>query len=106
MKPKPQPRDAFELFQSHFSACAGTHADRDQLLDPRHELVRLAKMIDWPGRGEVGADSLGGLRVNSQSVLLRTFGDDAERVKAAVGVQVANPKRCDLGTSQADLKPD
>ena len=64
MKPKPQLRNAFELFQSHFSACAGTHADRcarrrvraqtgtradrDQLLDPRHELVQLAKMIDWP----------------------------------------------------------
>ena len=39
MKPKPQPRDAFELFQAHF----------DQLLDPSHELVVLAKKIDWPG---------------------------------------------------------
>ena len=39
MKPKPQPRDAFELFQSHF----------DQLLDPRHELILLANKIDWPG---------------------------------------------------------
>ncbi len=29
MKPKPQPGDAFELFQSHF----------DQLLNPDHELV-------------------------------------------------------------------
>ena len=28
MPPKPQPRDAFELFQSHF----------DQLLNPAHEL--------------------------------------------------------------------
>jgi len=37
MKPKPQPRDAFELFQAHF----------DQLLDPSHELVVLAKKIDW-----------------------------------------------------------
>ncbi len=39
MKPKPQPRDAFELFQSHF----------DQLLDPSHELILLANKIDWPG---------------------------------------------------------
>jgi IS5 family transposase len=39
MKPKPQPRDAFELFQSHF----------DQLLDPRHELILLANKIDWLG---------------------------------------------------------
>jgi IS5 family transposase len=38
MKPKPQPRDAFELFQSHF----------DQMLDPGHELVILANKIDWP----------------------------------------------------------
>ncbi|MCH9035079.1 MAG: IS5 family transposase [Planctomycetes bacterium] len=39
MKPKPQPRDAFELFQSHF----------DQLLDPSHELILLANKIDWSG---------------------------------------------------------
>jgi len=38
MKPRPQARDAFELFQSHF----------DQLLDPRHELILLANKIDWP----------------------------------------------------------
>jgi IS5 family transposase len=37
MAPKPQQRDAFELFQSHF----------DQLLNPAHELVRLAQKIDW-----------------------------------------------------------
>ena len=37
MKPKPQLRDSFELFQAHF----------DQLLNPQHELVRLAKKIDW-----------------------------------------------------------
>jgi hypothetical protein len=30
MKPKPQNRDAFELFQAHF----------DQLLNPAHELVQ------------------------------------------------------------------
>ena len=37
MKPKPQARDAFELFQSHF----------DQLLDPTRELILLANKIDW-----------------------------------------------------------
>ena len=37
MLPKPQPCDAFELFQSHF----------DQLLNPAHELVQLARKIDW-----------------------------------------------------------
>jgi IS5 family transposase len=39
MKPKPQPRDAFELFQAHF----------DQILDPTHEMVLLADKIDWSG---------------------------------------------------------
>jgi hypothetical protein len=45
MPPKPQNRDAFELFQSHF----------DQLPNPAHELVQLAQKhvlersegIDW-----------------------------------------------------------
>ena len=38
MKPKPQPRDAFQLFQAHF----------DQMLDPEHALIQLARKIDWP----------------------------------------------------------
>jgi len=37
MKPKPQPRDSFELFQAHF----------EQMLDPSHELIQLARKIDW-----------------------------------------------------------
>lgn len=37
MKPKPQPCDAFELFQAHF----------DQILNPAHELIQLARKIDW-----------------------------------------------------------
>jgi hypothetical protein len=37
MPPKPQNRDAFELFQSHF----------DQLLNPSHQLVQLGQKIDW-----------------------------------------------------------
>ena len=41
MPPKPQNRDAFELFQSHF----------EQLLNPAHELVQLTGKIDW-GRFE------------------------------------------------------
>jgi IS5 family transposase len=39
MKPKPQPRDAFELFQAHFA----------QILNPSHELILLANKIDWSG---------------------------------------------------------
>lgn len=37
MKPKSQPRDAFELFQAHF----------DQILNLGHELVLLANKMDW-----------------------------------------------------------
>jgi exonuclease I len=49
MQPKPQERDAFELFQAHF----------DQQLNPRHELVQLARKlalspegIDWARFGQ------------------------------------------------------
>ena len=37
MTPQPCPRDAFELFQAHF----------DQLLNPKHPLMKLANQIDW-----------------------------------------------------------
>ena len=47
MHPKPQPRDAFELFQAHF----------DQLLNPAHELVQLARKIDWSRFDVAFADS-------------------------------------------------
>ncbi|MCH8881415.1 MAG: IS5 family transposase [Planctomycetes bacterium] len=46
MKPKPQPRDSFELFQAHF----------DQMLNPGHELIRLARKIDWPTLDAAFAD--------------------------------------------------
>ena len=46
MKPRSQPRDAFELFQTHF----------DQLLDPDHELVALANQIEWPSLDGAFAD--------------------------------------------------
>lgn len=47
MKPKPQPRDAFELFQAHF----------DQILNPQHELIQLACKIDWSRFDVAFADS-------------------------------------------------
>jgi len=37
LKPKPQSRDVFELFQAHF----------DQILNPDHELIQLAGKIGW-----------------------------------------------------------
>jgi len=46
MQPKPLSRDAFELFQAHF----------DQQLNAAHELVQLARKIDW-GRFEAGLAS-------------------------------------------------
>ena len=36
MQPKKQERGTFELFRSHF----------DQLLNPNHELIKLARAID------------------------------------------------------------
>ena len=50
MPPKPLNRDAFERFQAHF----------DPLLNPAHELVQLARKIDW-GRFEA-AFAGGGIR--------------------------------------------
>ena len=46
MKLKLQPRDSFELFQAHF----------DQILNPGHELIRLACKIDWPALDAAFAD--------------------------------------------------
>jgi IS5 family transposase len=47
MKPKPQPRDDFSLFQAHF----------DQILNPNHELIQLSRKIDWSRFDVAFADS-------------------------------------------------
>jgi len=47
MKPKPQPRDAFSLFQAHFR----------QILNPQHPLYQLADAIDWVRFDAAFADS-------------------------------------------------
>lgn len=47
MRPKPQPSDAFQLFQAHFR----------QILNPDHPLVQLANRIDWPRFDVAFADS-------------------------------------------------
>ena len=47
MKPKPQPRDEFELFQAHF----------DQILNRDHAWVQLADKIDWHRFDAALADS-------------------------------------------------
>jgi len=47
MPPKPQPKDALQLFQAHFQ----------QLLNLQHPLVRLADQIAWPRFDAACADS-------------------------------------------------
>src|SRR3989304_3350578 len=66
MPPKPQNRDAFELFQSHF----------DQLLNPAHELVQLAQKMDW---GRFGATFAGGYSPD--------LGAPAKATRLMVGLQ-------------------
>jgi len=66
MKPKPQRRDVFELFQAHF----------DQILNREHALVHLADKIDW-SRFEVAfADSYS-----------EDMGAPAKAVRLMVGLQ-------------------
>ncbi len=65
MKPKPQPRDAFELFQAHF----------DQLLNPGHELIVLANKIDWSG-----------LEVGFVDTYSPDFGAPAKAIRLMVGL--------------------
>ena len=65
MKPRPQPRDAFELFQAHF----------DQILNPRHELVLLANKIDWPG-----------LEAEFVDTYCPNFGAPAKAIRLMVGL--------------------
>ena len=66
MKPKPQLRDAFELFQAHFN----------QILSPDHELVQLAQKIDWPRFDAAFADSY-----------CEDMGASAKAVRLMVGLQ-------------------
>lgn len=66
MKPKPQPRGAFELFQAHF----------DQMLNPNHELIQLAKKIDWARFDAAFADSYS-----------EELGAPAKAIRLMVGLQ-------------------
>ena len=65
MKPRSQPHDAFHLFQAHF----------DQILNPDHELVQLAKKIDWPRFDAAFADSY-----------CEDFGAPAKAIRLMVGL--------------------
>ncbi len=81
MKPKTQPRDTLELFQAHF----------DQMLDPDHELVQLAKQIDWPSldvafadcyRPDIGAPAKAIRLMAGLQYLKYTFNESDESVVA------------------------
>jgi IS5 family transposase len=81
MRPKRQERDAFELFQSHF----------DQLLNPNHELVQLAKKIDWKRfetayaccyTAEMGAPAKAARLMVGLQLLKYTFNESDESVVA------------------------
>lgn len=66
MKPKPQPRDAFSLFQAHFR----------QILNPEHPLLRLSEAIDWARFDAAFADSYS-----------EDFGAPAKATRLMVGLQ-------------------
>ena len=66
MRPKPQRRDEFELFQAHF----------DQILNREHALVQLADKIDWSRFDAAMADSYS-----------EDMGAPAKAVRLMVGLQ-------------------
>lgn len=66
MKPKPQRHDAFHLFQAHF----------DQILNPDHELIQLARKIDWSRFDAAFADSYS-----------EDMGAPAKAIRLMVGLQ-------------------
>jgi len=65
MKPKPNPRDAYGLFQAHF----------DQMLNPSHKLVLLANRINWSG-----------LRAEFVESYCPDFGAPAKAIRLMVGL--------------------
>jgi transposase, IS5 family len=66
MQPKPQPADAFQLFQAHFK----------QILNLEHPLVQLADKIDWPRFDAAFADSYS-----------EDLGAPAKAIRLMVGLQ-------------------
>ena len=66
MKPKPQPADAFQLFQAHFK----------QILNLEHPLVQLADKIDWRRFDVAFADSYS-----------EDLGAPAKAIRLMVGLQ-------------------
>ena len=59
-----------------------------------------------PERSQIGAQPRRGLRVDRQRVAPAALAHDAQRVIAAVLVQIADLERGDLGAAQPDLQAD
>jgi hypothetical protein len=55
---------------------------------------------------QIGAKTCGGLWVNRERISPATLAGDAQRIEAAVLVQVADLERRDLGAPQSDLQTD
>jgi hypothetical protein len=54
----------------------------------------------------IGTNACNGLRVDRQRVAGAALAVDAQRIEAAVLVQVADGERGDFGVPQTDLQPD
>jgi hypothetical protein len=55
---------------------------------------------------QIGAKTCGGLRIDRERVATAALARDAQRIEAAVLVQIADLERGDLGAAQADLQAD
>ena len=103
MKPKSQPRDAFELFQSYF----------DQLLNPKHELVVLARKIDWPSLEAAFVDCYNSPDMGAPAKAVRmmvglhylkyTFSESDETLVLQRRIRFQSIRNGVLGVENADL---
>jgi hypothetical protein len=58
------------------------------------------------GAFKIGPDALRGLRIDGQGFPLAALAGDAQRIKAAVLMQVADIERRDLRAAESDLQAD
>jgi len=70
---------------------------------PKHRTVHIVAV---PGEFQIGAQPRSGLWVDGEGVAPAALAHQAQRVIAAVLVQVADPERRDLGAAQPDLEAD
>ena len=84
---------------------------------PAGRIVRLGIAADWTeqrrfelvavaGALEIGADALGGLRVDGERITPAALAGDAQRIEAPVLVKIADIQGGDLGATESDLQAD